>query len=80
MAGSKSKGTKPELVYDGTTLRNYVGDEMQGEAVVKLAPQGQGHSSAGVRINLRDWFKGEMYEARFTKRALAVGEFLKMPQ
>jgi hypothetical protein len=66
-------------VYDGTTLRNYVGDELQGEAAVKLAPQTAGHSSAGVRIDLRDYFKGAMLEARFTQRALGVQEFLKMP-
>ena len=66
-------------VYDGTTLRNYVGDELQGETAVKLAPQGAGHSSLGVRINKVYWFKGAVYEARFTRRALGVGDFLKMP-
>jgi hypothetical protein len=55
-------------VYDGTTFRNYVGDELQGEAALKLAPQGAGHSSVGMRI-----------EARFTSRALDVSDFLKMP-
>jgi hypothetical protein len=60
-------------------LRNYVGDELQGEAAVKLAPQGQGHASVGVRINLVNYFRGAIYEARFTRRALGVGEFLKMP-
>jgi len=66
-------------VYDGTTLRNYVGDELQGEAAVKLAPQGAGHSSVGVRINLVNYFKGAIYEARFTRSALGVPDFLKMP-
>jgi hypothetical protein len=66
-------------VYDGATLRNYVGDELQGEAAVKLAPQGAGHASVGVRINLVNYFKGVIYEARFTRSALAVGDFLKMP-
>ena len=66
-------------VYDGATLRNYVGDELQGEAAVKLAPQGAGHASVGVRINLVNYFKGAIYEARFTRRALGVGDFLKMP-
>jgi hypothetical protein len=66
-------------VYDGTTLRNYVGDELLGEAAVKLAPQGEGHTSVGVRINLVNYFKGAIYEARFTRSALGVGEFLKMP-
>jgi hypothetical protein len=66
-------------VYDGTTLRNYVGDELQGEGAVHLVPQRPGHSSVGVRINLKDHFKGAIYEARFTQRALTPGEFLKMP-
>jgi hypothetical protein len=66
-------------VYDGTTFRNYVGDELQGEAAVKLEPQGAGHSSVGMRINRMYFFKGAILEARFTPRALDVGDFLKMP-
>lgn len=67
-------------VYDGTMLRNYVGDELQGEGPVHLVAQRPGRSSVGVRINLRDHFKGAIYEARFTRRALAQDEFLKMPR
>lgn len=66
-------------VYYGATLRNYVGDELQGQGPLRLAPQGPGHSSVGVRINLIDYFKGAIYESRFTRRALPVDEFLKMP-
>jgi len=66
-------------VYDGTTLKNYVGDEEQGEAPLTLTPQTAGHSSAGARANLQDHFKGAILEARFTRRALAVQDFLKMP-
>jgi hypothetical protein len=67
-------------VYDGKTLRNYVGDELQGEGSVQLAPQRAGHASVGVRINLKDYFKGAIFEARFARRALAEEDFLKMPQ
>jgi len=67
-------------VYDGTTLRNYVGDELQGEGDVHLVPQGAGHASIGVRINLVNFFKGAVLEARFTPKALPVNEFLKMPK
>jgi hypothetical protein len=67
-------------VYDGKILRNYVGDEMQGEGELDLIPQGQGHSSIGTRINRRDYFKGAVFEARFTPRALKPEEFLKMPE
>jgi hypothetical protein len=67
-------------VYDGKTFKNYVGSEMLGEGEVQLAPQGQGHSSVGVRINLKDYFKGAVFEARFTRRALEPEDFLKMPE
>jgi hypothetical protein len=66
-------------VYDGKMLRNYVGDELQGEGEVKLVPQRPGHFSVGVRINLKDYYKGTIFETRFTRSALGVGEFLKMP-
>ncbi len=65
--------------YDGKMLRNYVGDELQGEGELHLTPQGPGHSSIGTRINQRDYFKGAVFEARFTPRALEPEEFLKMP-
>jgi hypothetical protein len=66
-------------VYDGKMLRNYVGDEMQGEGELDLVPQGHGHASIGTRINRRDYFKGAVFEARFTPRALKPEEFLKLP-
>ena len=65
-------------VYDGKMLRNYVGDEMEGEGELHLTPQGAGHSSIGTRINLQYYFKGAVFEARFTQRALKPEEFLKM--
>jgi len=66
-------------VYDGAMLRNYVGDEMQGEGELHLTPQGAGHSSIGTRIDRRDYFKGAVFEARFTAQALKPEEFLKIP-
>src|ERR1700759_3036506 len=66
-------------VYDGKMLKNYVGDELQGEGAVHLTPQRPGHFSVGVRMNLVDWYKGAIYETRFTRSALRVGDFLKMP-
>ena len=67
-------------VYDGKMLRNYVGDEMQGEGELHLTPQAPGHSSIGTRIDRRDYFKGAVFMARFTPRALKPEEFLKMPE
>jgi hypothetical protein len=33
----------------------------------------------GVRINLLYYYKGGMYAARFTRSALGVQDFMKMP-
>jgi Concanavalin A-like lectin/glucanases superfamily len=66
-------------VYDGKTLRNYVGDELQGEGPLVIPAERPGRSSTGTRIDLRDYYKGGMYEARFTQKALEVKDFLKMP-
>jgi hypothetical protein len=66
-------------VYDGKMLRNYVGDELQAEGDLALRPELPGHSSVGVRINKVDWYKGAILESRFTRRALDVKDFLKLP-
>jgi hypothetical protein len=73
------KWYRVSAVYDGKMLSNYVDDELQGGGTVQLAPQQPGHSSVGVRINLKDHFKGAILEARFTRRALPPADFLKMP-
>ncbi len=66
-------------VYDGKEFRNYIGDELQGSGALHMGPQLAGHSSTGVRINLRDYFKGAILMARMTRRALTTDQFLKMP-
>ncbi len=66
-------------VYDGETFSNYVDGVQQNSATVKLPPQGPGHTSVGVRINRQYYFKGAVRMARFTRRALAPSEFLKLP-
>jgi hypothetical protein len=66
-------------VYDGKRLKNYVGDELQGQGEVKLVPQRAGHLSVGVRINLKDYYKGAIWGTRFTRSALGVADFWKMP-
>lgn len=68
------------MVYDGREFRNYVDGELQGSAAIHFAPQGAGHSSVGVRINRRDYFKGAVRLARMTRHALGPEEFLKLPQ
>ncbi len=63
-------------VYDGKEYRNYVNGKLQVAAVVTLSPQGSGRTSAGVRINKVDYFKGAIRLSRMTRRSLTPGEFL----
>jgi hypothetical protein len=64
--------------YDGTTFRSYVNGVLQGEAPIAFTPQGEGAASVGTRINRRNYFTGAVRLARFTPRALAPGEFLRV--
>jgi Concanavalin A-like lectin/glucanases superfamily len=64
-------------VYDGRTFRSYIDGVEDGSAEIRLAPQGPGRTSVGVRINRLFYFKGAVHTARFTRRALAPSEFLK---
>jgi hypothetical protein len=70
---------RASLVYDGRELRDYVDGALEGSAVVHLSPQGPGHSSMGTRIDLRSYFKGALFMARMTRRALAPADFLSVP-
>jgi hypothetical protein len=66
-------------VYDGRMLHNYVGDELQGEGELNLPVERPGRASVGTRINMQDFYQGGIYEARFTRHALDLRDFLKMP-
>jgi hypothetical protein len=68
------------MVYDGREFRNYVNGAQENQGEVKFAPQKAGRSSAGVRINLVDYFKGAIAVSRMTRRALTPEEFLLMPR
>jgi hypothetical protein len=65
--------------YDGKMLRTYVNGALQGEVAVALLPLGKGGTSIGTRYTKRDYFTGDMFSARFTRRALAPAELLKVP-
>jgi hypothetical protein len=67
-------------VYDGSQYRNYVDGVLEGAAELHLAPQGPGRTSVGTRIDRRDYFKGAVFAARMTNRALPPAEFLKVPR
>ena len=66
-------------VWDGKTLKNYVGDELQGEGPLVMPAQGPGRASIGMRLNKVYPFKGAVLMSRTMPRALPPSEFLKMP-
>ncbi len=67
------------MVYDGSEFRSYVDGVPQGKADVKFGPQGTGHTAVGMRANKVFFFKGAVRQAKFTRRALAPEEFMKVP-
>jgi hypothetical protein len=67
-------------VYDGAEFRSYVDGVLDGSAQIHLAPQSAGRAAIGVRMNKLYYFKGAIRTARFTRRALAPAEFLRLPE
>jgi Concanavalin A-like lectin/glucanases superfamily len=67
------------MVYDRNEFRSYINGVLEGKEAAHFEPIGPGHTSVGVRINKVYYFKGSVEEARFTRRALAPEEFLKLP-
>jgi hypothetical protein len=65
--------------YDGKMLRTYVNGALQGEVAVALLPLGKGGTSVGTRFTKRDYFTGDIFEARFSTRALPIDQLLKVP-
>ena len=68
-----------EQTYDGKTYRSYVNGVLEGEGDVTFTPHGPGHMMVGVRMNHVNYFKGSVALARFTDKALAPGEFIRIP-
>ena len=48
------------------------------KGALEFSPEGPGHSSIGMRINRKYYFKGAVRQARFTRSALAPAGFLKL--
>ena len=67
-------------VYDGREFRHYVDGVLEGAAEVHLAPQGAGRTSVGTRINRVNYFKGAVFAARMSNRAMPPAEFMKVPK
>lgn len=64
------------IVVDGATMRHYVNGELELSEPLAYAPQNNGRTSLGVRLNRVHWFRGAIRTARFTPRALDPGDFL----
>ncbi len=64
--------------FDGKTFRSYVNRELQGEAEIPFTAQGPGATSVGTRINRRNYFRGAIQMARFTREAMTPDQFLKV--
>ena len=71
--------------YDGKTYRSYVNGVLEGQADIAFTPQqGPGSMSVGTREGQSNfvqgsYFKGAIAEVRFSPRALAPAELLKLP-
>jgi hypothetical protein len=64
------------LVFDGSTMKHYVDGREELSGPLTIAPLDDGKTSLGVRMNRVNWFKGAIWKARFTPRALAPKEFM----
>ncbi len=63
--------------YDGKMYRHYIDGLLQGEAEVKLSPQGKGQTSIGTRINKVNYFTGAVLKARMLRQAISPDQFMK---
>jgi hypothetical protein len=64
--------------FDGSVYKSFVNGQIQGSAPLAFKPQGPGHTSIGTRINRLNYFKGAIYQARFTPRARPPEQFLRL--
>ncbi|MBW8884630.1 MAG: LamG domain-containing protein [Planctomycetia bacterium] len=64
------------VVMDGTTMRHYVNGLEEMATPIKFAPQKDGRTSIGVRINRVSWFNGAVRRVRITPRVLEPQQFL----
>jgi hypothetical protein len=72
------------MTYDGKIFRSYVNGVLEAQEPAVFVPQGPGRVAVGTRMDHASYlagsnFKGAIAEARFTARALAPGELLKVP-
>jgi hypothetical protein len=65
------------LVFDGSTMKDYVDGREELSGPLVIAPLDDGKTSIGVRMNRVNWFKGAISKVRFTARALSPKEFME---
>jgi len=65
---------------DGKEFRRYIEGALDGATQIQPAPRDPGRIAVVVRMNRRYYFKGEIRMAKFTPRALAPSEFVKLPE
>ena len=65
------------LVFDGSTMKDYVDGREELSGPLTIAPLDDGQTSLGVRMNRVNWFKGAISSARFTGRALSPKDFME---
>lgn len=53
------------LVYDGEKMYTYIDGKKEGEGEMDFPPVTKGNMSLGVRLNKKNWFKGQIREVRF---------------
>ncbi len=56
---------RASLVYDGRKMYTYIDGQKEGESEMDFPVVTKGSLSLGVRLNKKDWFKGEIREVRF---------------
>jgi PelA/Pel-15E family pectate lyase len=57
------------LVYDGEKMYTYIDGKKEGEGKIDFPLVTKGNISLGVRLNKKDWFKGQIREVHFYNSA-----------
>jgi hypothetical protein len=58
------------LVYDGKKMYTYIDGQKEGEGAPDFPPMTTGNTALGVRLNKKNWFKGQIREVRFYNAAI----------
>jgi hypothetical protein len=53
------------LAYDGKKMYTYIDGQQEGETEMDFPLMTKGNIALGVRLNKKDWFKGQIREVRF---------------